>query len=119
MARPRNDPARTSCERVFRDSECRPVIETAAAARKAGLSAANTSGTQSVQGRVVVRKTQEADPALLAELNRIGVNLNQIAHKANATGRFDATEIEATRQKLEAALLKAMEALEHGPGDRQ
>ena len=118
MARPRKDPASIKLRNVvFRASDDDRACYKRRAA-EAGLSRSDYLRQVGRKGRIVIRKTQEIDPALLAELNRIGVNLNQIAYKANATGRFDATEIEATRQKLEAFLLKAMETLDHGPDHR-
>ncbi len=38
--------------------------------------------------------------AVARELNRIGVNLNQIVHLANATNRIDLGAVDALRRKL-------------------
>lgn len=44
--------------------------------------------------------------AVARELNRIGVNLNQLAHVANATRSIDRVAFDELRQRLTAALEK-------------
>ena len=52
----------------------------------AGLSPTEYARRLALGGRVVLAAWQKADPALVLALNRIGVNLNQIAHAVNAEG---------------------------------
>ncbi|MCB1098184.1 MAG: plasmid mobilization relaxosome protein MobC [Verrucomicrobiae bacterium] len=49
--------------------------------------------------------TGRADPALISELNRIGVNLNQLAYCANA-GKILPANWRELSQKLQALLVK-------------
>lgn len=41
-----------------------------------------------LKGRVVVEQSRAMDPAVFDELRRIGVNINQLARKANQTGHL-------------------------------
>lgn len=66
----------TSAERAF-------VEEQAAIA---GLSLAEFARRAVLHSRVVPARTSAATAALV-ELNRVGVNLNQIAHRLNASGK--------------------------------
>ena len=50
------------------------------------LTAAEYSRQALLTGRVVVRRAGRTDPAVLMQLQRIGVNLNQIARTANTHG---------------------------------
>lgn len=59
----------------------RDVIERAAAA--AGLDVAEFC-RRAILGQRIAAKRNRAENALLVELNRVGVNLNQIAHAVNA-----------------------------------
>lgn len=55
-------------------------------ANAAGLNRSEYLRQAALAGRVVIKKTTAADPALIAELNKIGVNLNQLTRTANANG---------------------------------
>lgn len=59
----------------------RDIVE--AAARAAGLSVMEFQ-RRAILGQRIAAKRQRAENALLVELNKIGVNLNQIAHAVNA-----------------------------------
>lgn len=52
-----------------------------------GKSVSDFVRTLALTGLVEVRESK-ADVALIRELNRIGVNINQIAKRLNATGRL-------------------------------
>ena len=56
-------------------------------AARAGLSLSEYCRRLVLRRKVSPRRS-EADEALLLELNRIGVNLNQIAHRLNAGGKI-------------------------------
>lgn len=53
-------------------------------AERAGLSVMEFCRRAVLAQRVPVRRREAGNAALLAELNRVGVNLNQIAHGVNA-----------------------------------
>lgn len=61
-------------------------------------------------GQELRRKAKEVDPKLLFELNRIGVNLNQIAKHCNQyQGNIDLVSIGITLRNIEAKLSEVME----------
>jgi len=68
--------------RVCPDDEDRIKIR----AKKAGLSLSEYMRRMSCSGKIVVKESQ-ADIGLIRELNKIGVNLNQMVRKFNATGK--------------------------------
>ena len=55
-------------------------------AKKAGLSLSEYMRRMSCDGKIVVNDNR-ADVGLIRELNKIGVNLNQMVRKFNATGK--------------------------------
>lgn len=56
------------------------------------------------------KQVKKADPALLFELNRIGVNLNQIARQCNSQKpSFDLVSVLATLRNLEKNLVEIRE----------
>lgn len=81
----------TPAERVF--------VEQSAAA--AGLDLAEFC-RRAILGQRIAARRQRADDALLLALNRVGVNLNQIAHRVNA-GRglpYDMPEVLAELRSI-------------------
>lgn len=58
-------------------------------AQRAGLkvNALARHSTLSKSKRIVIQRTLDADPALINHLQRIGVNLNQVARRVNQSGR--------------------------------
>ena len=77
-------------------------------ARNAGLSRAEYIRRRSLSLPVRPAPSVGAsDPALVSELNRIGVNLNQIAKYANA-GRGSPHSLAAVQDELHAALAKVL-----------
>ncbi len=56
-------------------------------AERAGLTAAEY-GRRRILGHEVTPRAARADAALVSELNRIGVNVNQLAHAVNTDPEF-------------------------------
>ena len=59
-----------------------------AAADRAGLTITDLVRRRSLRVRVVVKKSRSLDWNVVDQLRRIGVNLNQAVHVANATGEL-------------------------------
>jgi hypothetical protein len=77
--------------------------------RQAGLTASDYLRQAALAARVMVPSTKsKADPALIAELNRIGVNLNQMTRTANGTGKVP-PELTRVCEKIDALVMKAIE----------
>lgn len=85
------------------DAEDRAIRRFAAAAR---VSASDYLRTLGLHGGGAVRREKAVPPELVFELNKVGVNLNQIAHKFNATGQHDPAELTRTLEQLNALLDK-------------
>jgi hypothetical protein len=98
----------------FRPQDMRAVEDRAA---KAGLSPTEYVRRQALCGRVVSDGTRRADPVLVMELNRIGVNLNQLVRKANATGEILSARVEPLCAQIADFVMKAIEA-DHDPDNR-
>lgn len=115
MARPRSNDNERRDERVTANYTVAEKGRLRLKAIHAGLTISEYVRIQSLEGKIITGARHKTDPALIAEWNRIGVNLNQIAYKANATGRFDAAEIEATLMQIETLLFKSTEGAPDGP----
>ena len=59
------------------------------------------------RGRVEVRQSASLNTETIRELNRTGVNLNQIARRLNATGQLVPDELSRTLERLNAILHEA------------
>lgn len=89
MARPRiTQPKRKTQQIIFRVTSDEYDF-LSAVARRAGLSvnALSRHSTLSKSKRILIKRVQSANPALINQLQRIGVNLNQIARRVNQSGR--------------------------------
>ena len=64
------------------------IAQLRAAATTAGLSVSDYARLRMLSGGVPVRMSVRRDPALVSELNRIGVNINQLARAHNRGRRF-------------------------------
>lgn len=116
MARPRKDASerRTNLLPVRLTPAERLRIEKDALG--AGLTASDFVRTQALKkGRPVVRETVTLDPAVFDELRRIGVNLNQIARRANQSGRISPA-LSHVCETLESILMRE---LDHGSASGQ
>ncbi len=79
-------------ERLFLRVSLEDRIEIALAAERAGLTVSSYLRHVALERNVTIQITQQIDPAIRAELNRIGVNLNQMTLAANR-GRFVPPEV--------------------------
>jgi hypothetical protein len=85
--------------------------------RASGLGRSDYVRQAVLEGRVIVHKTGTADPALIAELNRIGVNLNQLTRTANTVGRVP-PDLDRLCRVIEGVVMKAVvQEVVHGPDD--
>lgn len=78
-------------------------------AQAAGLSLSEYIYSR-VTGHVVTPRTSKLEASMLVELNRIGVNLNQIAHARNI-GRNDPALLQFILDELHATMSKIGEVL--------
>ena len=76
-------------------------------ARKAGMNRAEFIRRRSMSLPVVASRPSVSDPGLVTELNRIGVNLNQIAKAMNA-GRALPSSVATIQHELQTALRKVL-----------
>ena len=88
MARPRKSPVqKRSTQRNLRFTlEEDQLLRVEAA--KAGLSVSEYIRALALKHRVSVSARRQSDPALVSELNRIGVNVNQLARAVHAGRKF-------------------------------
>jgi Bacterial mobilisation protein (MobC) len=75
--------------------------------RQAGIDRSDYLRQAALVTRVTAPSTAKADPALIAELNRIGVNLNQMTRTANGTGRVP-PELIRLCEKIDQLVMKAI-----------
>jgi hypothetical protein len=85
-------------------------------AERAGLSVMEFSRRAILGQRLLSRRrpTEKITADLLAELNRVGVNINQIAHAVNS-GRGLPHDMPEVVAELRAVLVKIAEAAPDGP----
>jgi hypothetical protein len=76
--------------------------------RLAGLNPSEYLRQAALAGHVKTPQTARADPALIAAINRIGVNLNQMTRTANGTGRVP-PELARLCEKIERIVMRAVE----------
>jgi len=73
-----------------------------------GMSRSDYLRYVALERRLTVQTTTRADPAMIAELNRIGVNLNQLTRTANGVGKVP-PDLDRLCQKIEQVVMKAVE----------
>jgi hypothetical protein len=95
----------TAAERVYIEQQ----------AATAGVSVTEFVRASALGRRVAVRRAT-ADERLLLEINRIGVNLNQIAARVNFTGRL-AEDFKDTLEDVQGAMADVQDAMERGLSD--
>ena len=84
------------------------LAEIAERVRQAGVDQSEYLRRAALNARIEFSRTAAADPALIAELNRIGVNLNQMTRTANGAGRVP-PELSRLCEKIEKLVLRAVE----------
>lgn len=98
MARPIKAERRTELLRArCSPDEKRRVAEIAGAAR---LTLSDYMRTIALNQRIKVRQPPAVPVELIREGNSIGVNINQIAYKLNATGRMVPDDLTRTLERL-------------------
>lgn len=104
MARPRKEQidARTERLNLRLTLAERAAIETKAAS--AGVPPTDYARRVALGSRLAVVSAQVADPQLVLALNRIGVNLNQIAHALNSQAGVSPAELSQTLARLNQLL---------------
>ena len=76
--------------------------------RAAGVCRSDYIRQAALTGRLAVAAPAKSNPALIAELNKIGVNLNQMTRTANANGRVP-PELTRLCERIEALVMRAVE----------
>ena len=89
MARPKKQPFEKRDQRFNLRYTQAEIEHIRLAAQKAGLHPHEYARRRSLSAPVATPKSGRADPALINELNRIGVNLNQIARALNRGREFE------------------------------
>jgi hypothetical protein len=109
MARPKKaDDAKRECIVTLRCTEAeRAALQSKAAA--VSMTQGAYLREMAISGRVVVKQTTAPDFELVNQMRKIGVNLNQIAKVANATGAMPAT-LSHTLTEVETALFRLLKA---------
>lgn len=91
MARPKKSREERLTERIRFRVRPSDFLHGFEAAEKAGMPISAFARELFLHGRVVIKQTRQLDHATYDQLRRIGVNLNQLTHLANATKRMPAS----------------------------
>jgi hypothetical protein len=113
MARPRKQPTEQRVTRLTTRVTLAELAHVERQAFAAGLTAAEFLRRLAL-GATVTPRRPRADDALLVELNRIGVNINQLARAANSGAPPASAALRAALAQLRGVL----EALHRGAGRR-
>ena len=108
MARPRKTAAETKDQIVTFRLKPEDLAEVEARAKRAGLTRSDYLRRMALRGRITIRPSARTDFQLVAALNRIGVNLNQMTRTANQTGRVP-PEVRRLCRKIETLVARAVE----------
>jgi hypothetical protein len=76
--------------------------------REANLDSGDFNRQALLSGQVVVRRKGRTDPAVILQLQRIGVNLNQIARTCNTHGGVP-DNLDQLCRKVEEIVMRAVE----------
>lgn len=104
MARPRKEHIEARSERLnlrLTQGERATLEANAAAAR---VPPTDYARRLALGGQVTIVQTKAADPQLVLALNRVGVNLNQIARAINAHTGFSPADLSCTLARLNQLL---------------
>ena len=83
MARPKLAPDKRLSERVSLNLSRSEYLRGIERAERAGLTLTEYARKQFVSGRVVVKQYRQLDHAVIDQIRRIGINLNQLTHLAH------------------------------------
>ena len=86
-------------------------------ANRSGMSFADFTRRRVLDGKVTVQRTRRLAPEALAEVRKIGINVNQIARRMNQEVRVWPGQVQEVRGQL-ARLLELLESAGHEPGDQ-
>ena len=108
MARPKKPDSEHRLMRVnFRVSEAE--METIqAAADRAGMRLSEYARQVSIRGNVIVRQGKGLSPETFAALQRVGVNLNQLARAANDGRGYHGHELAAVLDHINTLLAEGL-----------
>ena len=115
MARPAKQTEEKRTEQLKIRLTIAEIEQLRAAAKAAGLSVSDYARAQMLGSQLPIRVTTRRDPALVSELNRIGINVNQLArahHRDSAFVRYWREVGDELRYALRDLLEKP-----HGPED--
>jgi Bacterial mobilisation protein (MobC) len=113
MARPRKQPAEQRVTRLTTRVTPAELAHVEHQARTAGLTAAEFLRRLAL-GATVISRRPRGDDAMLVELNRIGVNINQLARAANSGMPPASADLRAALAQLHR-VLQALHRCEGGP----
>ena len=104
MARPRKEHIEARSERLNLRLTLgeRATLEAKAAA--AGVPPTDYARRVALGGQLAIAQTKAADPQLVLALNRVGVNLNQIARAINAHTGFVPADLSRTLARINQLL---------------
>lgn len=117
MARPRKNKTESRAASVSFRLTPDELAAVEARAKKAGLTRSDYLRRMAVKGHISVAPPPRLDFQLVAELNRIGVNLNQLTRAANATGQVP-PEVPRLCRRLEAIIAEAIDPPQGSGGGR-
>jgi hypothetical protein len=106
MARPPKDNAESRRHLLSFRLTPRELALLNARLNESGLNRSDFLRFVALKSRLLVRSVTTADPALIAELNRIGVNLNQLTRTANGIGKVP-PDLDRLCRKIEQIVTKA------------
>ncbi|WP_226562508.1 plasmid mobilization protein [Salipiger thiooxidans] len=109
MARPKKAPGDKRDLRVAFRLSAPDAEALGARAKAAGLSVGAYARMMALRGKVQVVTRPEPDFALLDQLRRIGVNLNQLAREQHRRGGHDPDYLRSLCEQIETMLSQAQE----------
>jgi hypothetical protein len=111
MARPKKDPKETRPYRVMFRLTAAEMKRLQRYAKAVGMEPNEYAREKTVRGEVRVREVRELPFAVVHELGRIGVNMNQLARRWNMTGEHEPEEVTAAFQHMDEVLGVILKAI--------
>ena len=109
MPRPKKSPEEKRDLRVAFRLSAPDAEALGARAKAAGLSVGAYARMMALKGKVQIVTRNEPDFALLDQLRRIGVNLNQLAREQHRRGHHDPDYLHHLCEQIETLLAQAIE----------